>query len=40
MVVTVEPGVYIPGKGGIRLENIVVVEKESCRILNGLPVIL
>ena len=40
MVVTVEPGVYIPGKGGIRLENIVVVEKESCRILNRLPVIL
>lgn len=40
MVVTVEPGVYIPGKGGIRLENIVVVEKESCRVLNRLPVIL
>jgi len=40
MVVTVEPGVYIPGKGGIRLENIVVVGKESCRVLNTLPVIL
>ncbi|MFA6284857.1 MAG: Xaa-Pro peptidase family protein [Desulfurivibrionaceae bacterium] len=34
MVVTVEPGVYIPGWGGIRLENMAVVEKEGCRVLN------
>jgi len=34
MVVTVEPGVYIPGWGGIRLENMVVVEKDGCRLLN------
>jgi len=40
MVVTVEPGVYIPGKGGIRLENMMVVEKTSSRILNNLPLIL
>jgi len=40
MVVTVEPGVYIPGKGGIRLENMMVVEKTSGRILNNLPLIL
>ncbi|MFZ5775939.1 MAG: M24 family metallopeptidase [Thermodesulfobacteriota bacterium] len=34
MVVTVEPGVYLPGWGGIRLENMAVIEEHGCRILN------
>ncbi len=34
MVVTVEPGIYIPGKGGIRLEEQVVVQKNGCRIIS------
>ena len=34
MVVTVEPGIYIPGWGGVRLENMVVVNKNSCTLLN------
>lgn len=38
MVTTVEPGVYIPGWGGVRLENMVVVETHGARILNHLPV--
>jgi len=33
MVVTVEPGIYIPGKGGVRLEETVVIEKKGCKIL-------
>jgi Xaa-Pro aminopeptidase len=33
MVVTVEPGIYIPGKGGVRLEELVVIEKQGSRIL-------
>jgi Xaa-Pro aminopeptidase len=33
MVVTVEPGIYIPGKGGVRLEELVVIEKQGPRIL-------
>lgn len=36
-VVTVEPGVYIPGEFGIRIEDLVVVEPEGCRILTPLP---
>lgn len=34
MVVTVEPGIYLPDWGGIRLENMVVVREESCENLN------
>ena len=34
MVVTVEPGIYLPAWGGVRLENMVVVEEGGCTILN------
>jgi len=34
MVVTVEPGVYLPEWGGIRLENMVVVRPDGCELLN------
>ena len=33
MVFTVEPGIYIPGKGGVRLEEMVVLDKDCLRVL-------
>jgi Xaa-Pro aminopeptidase len=33
MVVTDEPGIYIPRQGGVRLEEMVVIEKNGARIL-------
>ena len=33
MLVTVEPGVYLPGKFGVRIEDTVLINKNGCNTL-------
>jgi Xaa-Pro aminopeptidase len=37
MVFTVEPGIYLPGIGGVRIEDMVVAGQGGCKVLTALP---
>ncbi len=37
MVVTIEPGIYLPGFAGIRIEDDVLVTPDGCEVLTSLP---
>ena len=34
MIFSIEPGVYLPGKFGVRVEDLVLVTEDGCEILN------
>ncbi|MDP2469409.1 MAG: Xaa-Pro peptidase family protein [Candidatus Palauibacterales bacterium] len=36
-VVTIEPAVYLPGRGGVRLEEVVVAGEDGAAVLTGFP---
>ena len=37
MCFSIEPGIYIPGVGGVRIEDLVVVSHDACEVLNKFP---
>jgi len=37
MIFSIEPGIYLPGKFGVRIEDLVLVTPTGCEVLNHFP---
>ena len=37
MVFTIEPGIYIPGVGGVRIEDDLALTDDGCLVLTAFP---
>lgn len=38
MIITIEPGIYIEGLGGVRIEDLLLVTDDGARVLSGAPI--